>query len=115
MAEALGGSLPANAQISEAVGGRAAVELLRASRFDVVLFDLASIGDLADRVDAAVARLVRVATGALLMALSDGTSVSAAVSAMQAGAHECVSRPLDLFTMEAILTGIVAWYFGVRS
>ncbi len=39
-------------------------------------------------------RLVRLAGGALLMALADGGSVSAALGAMRAGAHDYIAKPV---------------------
>ncbi|UJW87854.1 sigma-54-dependent Fis family transcriptional regulator [Devosia sp. SL43] len=63
--------------------------------FDIVLADLSSLGDLAERSDDAVGRLVRLSRGALLVALSDGASVSAAVGAMRAGAHDYVAKPIN--------------------
>ncbi|GLQ52997.1 sigma-54-dependent transcriptional regulator [Devosia nitrariae] len=76
-------------------GGRQAAETLRAGDFDVVLADLASLADLAEATEDAVARLVKLARGALMVALSDGASVSAAVAAMQAGAHDYVAKPIN--------------------
>lgn len=75
-------------------GGRDAVELLRAATFDLLLVDLDSLSDLSDN-DAAVARLVRLAPGALVVALSDGGSVTAALAALSAGAHDYVARPIE--------------------
>ena len=66
-------------EVAEARGGRQAVEMLRLSPFDIVLVDLTSLEDLSPSTEDAVARLVRLAEGALLIALSDGASVSAAV------------------------------------
>src|SRR5690606_20605424 len=43
----------------------------------------------------AVARMVRLADGALFVALSDGASVTAAVGAMRAGAHDYVVKPVN--------------------
>lgn len=75
-------------------GGRDAVDLLRAATFDLLLVDLDSLADLNDN-DAAVARLVRLAPGALVVALSDGSSVTAALAALSAGAHDYVARPIE--------------------
>jgi DNA-binding NtrC family response regulator len=38
---------------------------------------------------------VKLAAGALVVALSDGRSISAAVEVMRAGAHDCVARPVE--------------------
>ena len=91
LAQSLGGSL----RITIAAGGRHAAELLRDTGFDIVLADLMSLRDLSERIDDAVGRLVRLADGALVVALSDGASVSAAVGAMRAGAHDYVVKPVS--------------------
>ena len=81
--------------IETVTSGRQGAEALRESRFDIVLADLVSLSDLSERSDDAVARLAKLADGALLVAVSDGTSVSAAVEAMRAGAHDYVSKPIS--------------------
>ena len=81
--------------IMAARGGREAAELLRSATYDVVLIDLSSLDDLAVRTEDAVARLVRLAAGALTIALSDGASVTAAVAAMRAGAHDYITKPIS--------------------
>jgi two-component system repressor protein LuxO len=91
------------ARITVAAGGKPGAELLRDVDFDIVLADLSSLGDLAERSDDAVGRLVRLARGALLVALSDGASVSAAVGAMRAGAHDYVAKPINGPAMAARL------------
>jgi two-component system, repressor protein LuxO len=95
VAESLAESLVSAPRIVSAAGGKQAVEALREGAFDIVLADLASLGDLSERSDDAVTRLVRLAEGALLIALSDGASVSAAVGAMRAGAHDYVVKPIN--------------------
>jgi DNA-binding NtrC family response regulator len=75
--------------------GRAAVEMLRRSSCDLLLVDVASTLDLSANPEEAVGRLARCATGALIVALSDGGSVSAAMAAMRSGAHEFIARPMD--------------------
>jgi len=82
-------------QIVAARGGKEAAELLRADAYDIVLADLSSLDDLATRTEDAVARLVKLAAGALTIALSDGASVSAAVAAMRAGAHDYIAKPIS--------------------
>ena len=80
--------------IAEARSGRQAADQLRAGRFDVLLVDLTSLDDLSAEAEDAVARLVRLSSGALVIALSDGASVSATLSALRAGAHDHLVRPL---------------------
>nr|WP_314261948.1 sigma-54 dependent transcriptional regulator [uncultured Devosia sp.] len=95
LAEALGLSLGGSLAITIAPSGRQGAERLRDGKFDIVLADLASLRDLSDRSDDAVTRLVRLADGALVVALSDGASVTAAVAAMRAGAHDYVTKPIS--------------------
>lgn len=94
LGEALSRSLLAAPEVRVAESGRAATEALRQSRFDIVIADLASIEDLASSAEDSMTRLVRLAGGALLMALADGGSVSAALGAMRAGAHDYVAKPV---------------------
>ncbi|WP_423068854.1 helix-turn-helix domain-containing protein [Devosia sp. CN2-171] len=82
-------------EIVVANGGRRAVEQLRLARYDLLLADLATLADLASDAEHAMARLVRLAPGALVVALSDGGSVSATLAALQAGAHEHITRPVN--------------------
>ncbi len=81
--------------IAEVRSGRAAADLLRAESYDIVLLDLGSLDDLAPQTEDAVARLVKLASGALVVALADGASVSSAVAAMRAGAHDYVAKPIS--------------------
>lgn len=83
--------------------GRRAVEQLRLGRYDLLLADLATLADLTSDAEHAMARLVRLAPGALVVALSDGGSVSATLAALQAGAHEHITRPIDGATLAARL------------
>jgi len=82
-------------QMTAVCGGREAVDLLRGADFDVIIADLVSLADLAERTEDAVSRLVKLAQGALVLVLSDGSSVSAAVAAMRAGAHDYVAKPVS--------------------
>ena len=95
VAETLTQSLGRSLGVVVAKSGRQAVELLRQAGFDIVLADLASLADLDERSDEAVGRMARLADGALFVALSDGASVSAAVGAMRAGAHDYVVKPIN--------------------
>jgi two-component system repressor protein LuxO len=99
--DALNESLGSAVRVVMTRGGRESIELLRRENFDVVLVDLASLKDLSDRNDEAMGRVARCADGALLIALSDGTSVSAAVEAMRAGAHDYVVKPINGAAMAA--------------
>lgn len=95
LAAGLAGAFMAAPALTEARGGRMGAELLRGGSFDVVLLDLGSLDDLSVQTEDAVARLVRLAAGALIIALSDGTSVSSAVAAMRAGAHDYIAKPVS--------------------
>ena len=95
VAHALAQSLDQTTRITVVAGGKPAAELLRDTSFDIILADLSSLTDLAGHSDDAVLRLVRLADGALLVALADGVSVSAAVGAMRAGAHDYVAKPIN--------------------
>lgn len=94
VAEGLTQNLVTAPRITVTATGRQAAEALREGRFDIVLADLSSLSDLDERGEEAVARLTRLANGALVLALSDGSSVSAAVGAMRAGAHDYMAKPI---------------------
>ena len=94
-AESLSQCLGDASRITLAGSGRLATELLRDGGFDIILADLASLDDLGVRSDEAVARLVRLSDGALVIAVADGQSVSAAVAAMRSGAHDYVAKPIN--------------------
>jgi two-component system repressor protein LuxO len=95
LAETLAESLVSAPEMTAVAGGRQAAETLKGQDFDVVLADLTSLADLAEATEDAVTRLVKLSRGALVVALSDGASVSAAVAAMQAGAHDYVAKPVN--------------------
>ena len=81
--------------VTAAGSGRRAAECLRAQAFDVVLLDLASLREIAEEPRDAVSRLIKLAGGALVIALSGDSSVSATVEVMRAGAHDCVTRGIE--------------------
>ena len=91
----LAGALLSPPQVVEVRGGRQAAETLKSESFDIVLVDLSSLDDLSEQTEDAVARLVKLASGALVVALADGASVSSAVAAMRAGAHDYVAKPVS--------------------
>ncbi len=102
---------PVPPSVHSAPSGRQAMAGLRAAACDLVLADLRSLNDLGVSTEDAVARLVKLAEGALLIAISDGASVSAAVAAMRAGAHDFIARPLDGAGLRRRI-GDLAWRFG---
>lgn len=74
--------------------GREAADCLRQTRVDIIIADLDSLADLAQSAEDAVGRLVRLSEGALFLALADSGSVSAALAAMRAGAHDYIAKPV---------------------
>ena len=75
--------------------GRAAIDLLKTSVFDLIVADLDALGDIADDAANRIGKLARIASGALLLVRSQGCSISAALEGMRAGAHDCVGNDLD--------------------
>ena len=97
--ETLSEALLVSPEVIVAESGRAAIEHLRQSRFDIIIADLLSLSDLAAGIEDAMARLVRLADGALVLAMADSGSVSAALGAMRAGAHDYVAKPVSGVTL----------------
>lgn len=99
LAQRLAAPLAAESAASPVVvaltAGRQALDLLKTSAFDVVAADLEALADLADRMDDRIGKLVRAASGALVLILSGDASISVALGAMQAGAHDCMDRTAD--------------------
>jgi DNA-binding NtrC family response regulator len=93
-AEHVGACFPGSPEAQEVASGRQAAELLRSESFDIVFADLQSLFDLSPITEDAVAKLAKLAAGALTIAISDGGSVSAAVAAMRAGAHDVLAKPI---------------------
>jgi DNA-binding NtrC family response regulator len=76
----------------ELTSGRQATDVLRGSAFDFIAADLEALADLGTTTDERIARLARSSAGAILLVLSDDASISVAMAAMRAGAHDCMSR-----------------------
>ena len=81
--------------------GRSAVAALQDADYDIIVADLTALSDLDSGADKAVTRLARLGGQALLLAVSSSVSVSAAVEALQAGAHDCLVKPLTLTDLDA--------------
>ncbi len=92
-AQSLATCFPMEPLVVSAASGRAAVELLRAGGFDLLFADLGSLRDLADP-EEAMGRLIRLAGDALAIAVADAESVTTAVAAMRAGAHDFMAKPI---------------------
>jgi len=74
--------------------GRTALSALKSQEFDVVICDLGSIVDIDPHAEAALHKITSQAAGSLVLALSDGGSVSMAVAAMRSGAHDYFAKPV---------------------
>ncbi|MEO7223317.1 MAG: helix-turn-helix domain-containing protein [Devosia sp.] len=81
--------------VVDVTAGRPAVELMRGSAFDAVLADLDAIADLAVAADERISRLARVASGALIIVLSEDAGISVSLAAMRAGAHDCIGKAIE--------------------
>lgn len=92
--ESLSQALLCTPVVTLAKSGREALDMLRANRFDIILADMPTLSDIAERDDEGMGRVVRHAEGALVVAMAGGASVTAAVGAMRAGAHDYVTKPV---------------------
>lgn len=92
--ESLSQALLCTPAVTLAKSGREALDMLRANRFDIILADMPSLNDIAERDDEGMGRVVRHAEGALVVAMAGGASVTAAVGAMRSGAHDYVTKPI---------------------
>ncbi|WMT87808.1 sigma-54 dependent transcriptional regulator [Pelagibacterium sp. 26DY04] len=75
--------------------GQQALRSLKTGRFDVILAETGSLEGLGCDEEAAFGMLAGASGGALIIALSDGGSVSMAVAAMRAGAHDYLALPIS--------------------
>ncbi len=80
--------------VSVAVSGRAALEQLRRDGCDALIVSLDAITDLAELAEDAMARLSRPAGDAMVLALSNGRSVTSVLAALSGGAHDCLAQPV---------------------
>jgi DNA-binding NtrC family response regulator len=87
-------AMPSHPSVASARSGKTAAEILKTNGFDLIVLDASSLSDLGATEEESVARLAKLAGDALTVVLSDGGSVSAAVSAMRAGAHDSLARPV---------------------
>lgn len=80
--------------VVEVESGRPAIELLKGAPYDGVVAELAALGDLAEEAEERIGRLARVASEALVVVLTGEGSISTALGAMRAGAHDCAAHDL---------------------
>ena len=97
----LANSFGSEADLIRITSGIVAVELLRNGHFDILLIDLKSLDDLSLSTEEAILRLCRLAGDALVIALSDGDSISSSMAAMRAGAHDYITRPVNTDILNA--------------
>ena len=76
--------------------GRSAQSALKSHEYDVIICDLDTISDLDSDSESALLKLTSLAPGALVLALSNGGSVSMAMACMRSGAHDYFAKPLNL-------------------
>ncbi len=81
--------------LRQASSGKQGIALLRQFPVDVILIDVKSIRDLHSCLEAGIARFCKLAGSALVLAISDGGSVSSAVAAMRTGAHDYLAKPIN--------------------
>ena len=91
----LADEMPMVPVVVDVTAGRAAIELMRGSAFDVVIADLDAIADLAPAADERINRLARASAGALIVILSEDAGISVSLAAMRAGAHDCIGKAID--------------------
>lgn len=91
----LADEMPMVPVVIDVTAGRAAIELMRGSAFDVVIADLDAIADLAPAADERINRLARASAGALIVILSEDAGISVSLAAMRAGAHNCIGKAID--------------------
>ncbi len=77
-----------------------AISALRNGQFDVILLDMMSMQTRLSP-DEAIGKICRLAQNALVIALSGGGSVSDAVQAMRAGAHDYLTKPINMSVFNA--------------
>ncbi len=87
--------------VQHAASGKLANSLLRVGSFDVILADVKSLNDNSVSAEESISRVSRAAGSALVIALSEGGSVSLAVAAMRAGAHDYISKPINYGALSA--------------
>lgn len=90
--------------VIEVASGRAAVELVKGAAYDGLIAELDALSDLAEAAEERIGRLARVAQDALVVVVAAEASISMALAAMRAGAHDCVGHDLGGAALAARLT-----------
>lgn len=82
-------------RLTHVQSGKQATSILRDTYYDVILADVNSLGDVALPLEEAMSKICRLCGSALVVALSEGGSVSCAVDTMRAGAHDYMTKPIN--------------------
>jgi len=84
--------------ILQAEDEKQTIAILRDQQFDIVLADIKSLCGDSPLIEKSISKICRLAEKSLVIAISNGRSVSLAVDAMRAGAHDFIAKPLDTKT-----------------
>ncbi|MCF4097764.1 sigma-54-dependent transcriptional regulator [Maritalea mediterranea] len=79
--------------------GEQSLSALKSHDFDIIFVELNSIGDVEPDAEIALSKIAHYSQGALIIALSEGGSVTMAVAAMRAGAHDYFAKPVIAKTL----------------
>lgn len=90
--------------LSHTETGKEGIRVLRDTPFDVILADIASMADLETAQINPISKICRHAGPALVIAVSEGGSVSSAVDAMRAGAHDYMAKPINMTAFNTHIT-----------
>lgn len=76
-------------------GGKQGLSALKSHDYSVIFADLGSLDDIEPDAEIALSKIAHNSQGALIIALSEGGSVTMAVAAMRAGAHDYFAKPVS--------------------
>ncbi len=96
LSSAVSACLAAVPDLEVAAAGRPGFELLRRSSWDLVAADLDTLCEAASEPAEAIGRLAKLGGSAITMVLAEDSSVSAALAAMRAGAHDYMAKPIEI-------------------
>lgn len=83
-------------RLTQAQSGKQAISILRHTSHDVIMVDINSLSDVASSFEEALSKICRLCGSTLVIALSEGGSVSCAVDTMRAGAHDYMTKPIKV-------------------